>query len=313
MPTSRRDAALLGLGAVAGAGLALAAVRRRQRPATAAAAATTTAPASLPAELETELWSRNSAFFGEAGHAKVRGATVAVIGLGGVGSHAAHMLARSGVGTLKLVDFDMVSLSSLNRHATARLKDVGLSKGASMAAALGEVVPGVRVEAIKALFSADNAAALLTPKPDYVVDCIDDTKTKAELIAYCLNHDIRVVTALSAGAKADPTKLNIGRLVDAPGGADPLASKIRWRLRKLGIHDHASCKVDACYSYEKPWHTLLPLNSQQEAQPEEFGQVREGRRCSAATTTSRCAYDARPVTTTTVKDDAALQLLLLLC
>ena len=82
----------------------------------------------LPPEIRNEMLSRNALYFGDDGMDKITNASVLVIGLGGVGSHTAHMLARAGVQYLRLVDFDQVTLSSLNRHAVATLKDVGLPK-----------------------------------------------------------------------------------------------------------------------------------------------------------------------------------------
>ena len=101
----------------------------------------------MPAELEQELYSRNVGFFGEAGFQRIRESFVIVVGLGGVGSHAAHMLARSGVRRLRVIDFDQVTLSSLNRHAVATWADVGTSKAAALKARLEAIVPGVRIEA----------------------------------------------------------------------------------------------------------------------------------------------------------------------
>ncbi|KAF1794791.1 Nitrophenylphosphatase-like domain [Phytophthora cactorum] len=130
-------------------------------------------------ELLEEQLSRISAFFGPEGFAKVKDAFVVVVGLGGVGSHAAHMLARSGVGKLRLVDFDNVTLSSLNRHAVATRGDVGLSKVAAMKRHLHEIVPDCEVEDMAVMFEADSADELLEGNPTYVLDCIDDVKTKS--------------------------------------------------------------------------------------------------------------------------------------
>ena len=90
-------------------------------------------PTAADQELMKEQLSRNTLFFGERGQQKLAGAFVVVVGLGGVGSHCAHMLARSGIGRLRLVDFDQVSLSSLNRHAVATHADVGRPKASSLA------------------------------------------------------------------------------------------------------------------------------------------------------------------------------------
>lgn len=112
-------------------------------------------------ELLEEQLSRIASFFGPEGFAKVKDAFVVVVGLGGVGSHASHMLARSGVGKLRLVDFDNVTLSSLNRHAVATRADVGLSKVAAMKRHLREIVPDCEIEDMAVMFEADSADELL--------------------------------------------------------------------------------------------------------------------------------------------------------
>eukprot|EP01031_Cornospumella_fuschlensis_P027293 gene27293-32965_t len=94
-----------------------------------------------PEEIKQELLARVCSFFGEDGLKKLRSSFVIVVGLGGVGSHCAHMLARSGVGRLRLIDFDQVTLSSLNRHAVATLADVGISKAEAMRRRLKDIVP----------------------------------------------------------------------------------------------------------------------------------------------------------------------------
>jgi tRNA threonylcarbamoyladenosine dehydratase len=110
-------------------------------------AAVHAAPATVPAELEQELYSRNVGFFGGDGFANIREAFVIIVGLGGVGSHAAHMLARSGVRRLRLIDFDQVTLSSLNRHAVATWADVGTSKAQALKDRLMAIVPGADIDA----------------------------------------------------------------------------------------------------------------------------------------------------------------------
>jgi hypothetical protein len=149
-----------------------------QQPPPAAAAASTSAPASAGAsavarfaedEILAEQFTRNVQFFGAEGQAAVAAAFVVVVGLGGVGSHAAHLLLRSGVGRLRLIDFDQVTLSSLNRHAVATRADVGLPKAAVLAAHFAAILPEARVEPITAMFTADAAEALLAGSPDYVL------------------------------------------------------------------------------------------------------------------------------------------------
>ena len=142
------------------------------------------------------------------------------------------MLLRAGVGRLRLIDFDQVTLSSLNRHATATRADVGRPKAAALARAFWEIMPEAAVDARVAMFTAENAAELLTGPVAYVVDAIDNIGTKVDLLAACAARGLRVVCAAGAGAKADPTRV---RLVDLGGSArDPLARAVRYRLRAAG-------------------------------------------------------------------------------
>ncbi|KAG2531805.1 hypothetical protein BBO99_00000815 [Phytophthora kernoviae] len=219
-------------------------------------------------ELLQEQLSRIASFFGPEGFAKVQDAFVVVVGLGGVGSHAAHMLARSGVGKLRLIDFDNVTLSSLNRHAVATRADVGLSKVTAMKRHLLEIVPDCEVEDLNVMFQADSAEELLEGKPTYVLDCIDDVKTKLSLLETAIRLKLKIITATGAGAKADPTRLQIGTLKDTV--RDPLATKIRYFLKKKKID---SSKITTIFSSEKSVCKLLPLDAEQAANPDEFGNV----------------------------------------
>lgn len=96
---------------------------------------------------------------------------------------------------LSLVDFDQVTLSSLNRHSMATLEDVGTPKVEAMRRYFHKLMPWCRVEAVPQMFKGESAAELLQGSPDYVLDCIDDVITKAELIAYCSKNKIPVITS----------------------------------------------------------------------------------------------------------------------
>ena len=219
-------------------------------------------------EIKTELLSRVTAFCGEEGAARLGEAFVIVVGLGGVGSHVANMLVRSGVGRVRLIDFDQVTLSSLNRHAVATLDDVGRSKAAVLESALHRVIPWCKIEAFAEMFRASDADRLLAGSPTFVVDCIDDVSTKAELIAYCIEHKLKLLASLGAGGKADPTRIRIAPISDCIN--DPLASKIKWKLKKHGV---AAEDVMSVFSIEKPVCNLLPLDDDQKASPQDFGAV----------------------------------------
>lgn len=114
------------------------------------------------------------------------------------------MLVRSGVGRIRLIDFDQVSLSSLNRHALADLGDVGISKVEAMRRHLQNIVPWCVVETYQEMFKMEDASRLILQStnsssidlPDFVIDCIDDVNTKAELIVFCLQNGLEVITSM---------------------------------------------------------------------------------------------------------------------
>lgn len=203
-------------------------------------------PEKIPEEIVQEQLARNRAFLGDAGVEAIRKRKVVVVGVGGVGSWVATMLTRSGIGALRMVDFDQVTLSSLNRHACATLADVGTPKVECLANYLSSVCPWVHIEPVRAVWDGSDEAKALLDGADAVVDCIDNVDTKVELIAYCYHSGIRIVSSMGAGCKADPTRIMIGdisRTIE-----DPLSRVTRIRLRKRGVHSG----VPVVFSTEKP-------------------------------------------------------------
>jgi molybdopterin/thiamine biosynthesis adenylyltransferase len=161
------------------------------------------------------------------------GPLVIIIGLGGVGSHTANLLLRGGVRRLRLIDFDQVTLSSLNRNATAVRADVGTPKVVALREQMLRVAPSAQIEAIVALFDAAAAPRLLAGEPALVVDCIDDLATKAALLGYCVREGLPVLCALGAGGKGDCCAFHVGRLSEVFN--DPIAASLLKRLKKQRV------------------------------------------------------------------------------
>ena len=211
----------------------------------------------------TEQLTRTASFLGSDRFAILRDSFVIVVGLGGVGSHCTSALARSGVSKIRLVDFDQVSLSSLNRHAVATLADVGTPKVECVRKRLQAVVPWVQWECFNEVWKQEHAEMLLGPwcadkgrKPDYVVDAIDNTDSKVALLEYCHKHNIKVVSSMGAGCKSDPARVFVGDI--SASVEDPLSRVTRRRLRAVGISE----AIPVVYSTEKPGPgkaQLLPL------------------------------------------------------
>ncbi|KAL5721921.1 hypothetical protein ACHQM5_005506 [Ranunculus cassubicifolius] len=213
------------------------------------------------------LLSRNIQFFGLESQRKVTESFVVVIGLGGVGSHAASMLLRSGVGRLLLVDFDQVSLSSLNRHAVATREDVGIPKALCLKKHFSAIFPESQIDARVQLYDASAEEEILSGHPDFVLDCIDNIDTKVSLLAACVRRGLKVLSATGAGARADPTRIRVADLRESIN--DPLSRSVRARLRKEhGIEGG----IPVVFSLEKPKIKLLPFKgpSGEEENPSDY-------------------------------------------
>lgn len=219
-------------------------------------------PANSKTELILEQLARNRVFLTDPGLQKLRSSFIIIVGCGGVGSHCATALARSGVSRLRLIDFDQVTLSSLNRHAVATLADVGTPKVSCLKMRLQQITPWVHFDLRNELYRSSAATSLLAPwgtdgqKPDFVVDAIDNIDSKVALLEYCYKSDIPVISSMGAGCKSDPTRLFIGDISSST--EDPLSRSTRRRLRAVGI----SRGIPVIYSTEKPGEgkaSLLPL------------------------------------------------------
>jgi tRNA A37 threonylcarbamoyladenosine dehydratase len=167
--------------------------------------------------------------YGSGSLARLAGKHAVVIGIGGVGSWAAEALARSGVGRLTLIDLDHVAESNVNRQVHALEGTLGQAKVQAMAERIAQINPACTVVCVEEFVTVDNVAQLL-PACDVVLDCIDDVKAKAALIAHCRRAKRAVVTTGGAGGRTDPTRIRIDDLSRTT--QDALASKLRARLRK---------------------------------------------------------------------------------
>lgn len=167
--------------------------------------------------------------YGAAAYGRLQAARVAVLGIGGVGSWAAEALARSAVGNLSLIDLDHIAQSNTNRQIHALGDEFGKAKVQAMGERIAAINPRCEVTPIEAFIDPDNAAELLAGH-DLVLDCIDQVKAKAALIAICHRQKIAVITCGAAGGRLDPTLLQHDDLARAHG--DPLLAKVRYCLRR---------------------------------------------------------------------------------
>ncbi|KAI9497522.1 hypothetical protein BDB00DRAFT_804929 [Zychaea mexicana] len=224
------------------------------------------------ASLVDEQLSQTIEFLGSEGAEKLQNSFVIIVGAGGVGSWAALMLLRAGVKKIRIIDFDQVTLSSLNRHAVATLDDVGTPKVKAIKKHFERIAPFVQVDSRIDLFTKETADELLSGSPDYIVDAIDNIDTKLDLIQYCYDRQLKVIASMGAGAKADPSRVQIADISETL--EDQLARAVRRKLKKLGIESG----VPVVYSVEKPHHVkLLPLEEERVKEADDFAALPEFR------------------------------------
>ncbi len=155
---------------------------------------------------------------------------ICVIGLGGVGSWAVEALARSAIGELTLIDMDHVAESNINRQLQATDETLGKAKAQALAERVKTINPTCKVNQIDDFINAENQADLLNRNYHWVIDCIDNFRTKAALIHYCKRNKIKLLTMGGAGGMIDPTKIQITDL--SKTRQDPLLAKVRKLLRQ---------------------------------------------------------------------------------
>lgn len=201
---------------------------------------------------ENPIWERTRIVIGDDGVARLRSARVLLAGLGGVGSYAAEVLARGGVGHLTLADFDLVAPSNLNRQLVALGSTLGQKKLVVMGERVSDINPDCRLTLLDRFLQADEMAQVLATGFDYVVDAIDSLNSKIALIATAIDLGIPVASSMGAGGRTDPSRIQVGDLMDSRGC--PLARVVRQRMRRRGV-DRG---VLAVWSEERPCAPLPP-------------------------------------------------------
>jgi tRNA threonylcarbamoyladenosine dehydratase len=191
-------------------------------------------------------FSRNELAIGKEGMDILKNSTVAVLGIGGVGSFAAEALARSGVGRLVLIDKDDVDITNVNRQVIALLSTVGRPKVEVMKERIADINPECEVIALKMFYTEETYEKVFGYHPDFVIDAADTISYKIHVMKECLNRSIPIISSMGAANKMDPTRFQITDI--SKTHTDPLAKVIRTRLRKEGIRKG----VPVVFSDESP-------------------------------------------------------------
>ena len=168
--------------------------------------------------------------YGQVALERFQAAHVCVSGIGGVGSWAVEALARSAIGRLTLIDLDMIAESNVNRQLHALNGHFGKAKVRAMAERVAAINPCCQVAVVEDFVTPENLATTLGASFDYVVDAIDQVRTKAAMIAWCQQRGVPLITVGGAGGQIDPTRIEIADL--ARTIQDPLLAKVRSLLRK---------------------------------------------------------------------------------
>ena len=190
-----------------------------------------------------EEFSRTALLLGEDGVNRLSQATVAVFGVGGVGSYCVEALARAGVGTLILFDNDRVAASNINRQLIALQSTVGMLKTEAAAQRIADINPECRVVQYPVFFLPENASEYDLSACSYIVDAVDTVAAKLSIIQLAIEQKIPVISCMGAGNKLDPTRFEVSDI--SRTSVCPLARVIRRELKKRAI-EH--CKV--VYSQE---------------------------------------------------------------
>ncbi|BBI32576.1 tRNA threonylcarbamoyladenosine dehydratase [Cohnella abietis] len=178
-------------------------------------------------------FSRTELAIGPEGLELLKGSTVAVLGIGGVGGIAAEALARSGIGRLILIDKDVVDITNINRQIHALTTTVGQPKADLMRDRIKQINPECDVISLRMFYTEETYEELFKYELDYVVDASDTISYKIHLIKQCLDRKVPIISSMGAANKTDPTRFQVADISKTT--VDPIARVIRKKLRLEGI------------------------------------------------------------------------------
>jgi len=167
---------------------------------------------------------------------KLNNSHVAIFGIGGVGGHVAEMLVRAGIGNITIVDFDKVDKTNLNRQIIALHSTIGKYKVDVMKERLHDINPNLKITTIKEKYLPENRDMFFENKYDYVVDAIDMVTSKVDLIKYCHDLNLNIISAMGAGNRYVVPDFEVVDIFKTFN--DGLAKIVRKKLKELGINKH---------------------------------------------------------------------------
>lgn len=166
---------------------------------------------------------------------KIKNTTVAIVGLGGVGSYAVESLARSGIGKLVIIDKDIIDITNLNRQLMSLYSNIGKYKTEVWEERIRDINPNCKIIKINEFITKYNIDKILKENPDYLVDACDTIETKKELIRSCIKNKIKIISSMGTGNKLNPEKLQIIDIRKT--NYDPIAKIIRKMIKEERIKE----------------------------------------------------------------------------
>ncbi len=191
---------------------------------------------------------RTEKLIGETNMQKLKTSHVAVFGIGGVGGAAAESLARAGIGSIDLIDKDVVDITNINRQIIALHSTAGKSKVEVMKERILDINPECRVNSIEKFFLPETAEEFDFTQYDYVIDAVDTVTAKLEIVTICSRNNIPVISSMGTGNKLHPEMFRLADIYDTK--ICPLAKVMRKELKKRGIQ-----RLKCVYSEEEPVKT----------------------------------------------------------
>lgn len=180
------------------------------------------------------MWTdRTEALVGKDGLQKLKNSRVCIVGIGGVGGHTCLMLARAGIENITLVDFDKVDETNINRQAVANVETVGKLKTEVMREMILKINPNCKVEVFSERFCAEMAERLFANGFDYVVDAIDSVQDKVDLVCFCKENNINIVSAMGAGNRIGIPEFAVVDIYKT--SYDGLAKVMRKKMKERGV------------------------------------------------------------------------------
>ena len=208
-----------------------------------------------------ERFSRTRCFLGEEKFDALNRAMVTIVGLGAVGGYAAEGLARAGVGKLRLVDFDTIQKSNINRQILALENSLGRLKIEVAKERIELINPQCQVEALPLFAAVETLDEIFSPEPDVLIDAIDSLNPKIQLLVGAHRRNVMTFSSMGAALRTDPGKIQTADIMQS--NHCPLAKHVRNRLRRQGVSGGIQCVYSTervSFDYQRPEETDQPAS-----------------------------------------------------